>query len=160
MSTSDNSSSEEEDDDAIPSFGLAVNVSCSSYHTSIVLKKNCKIVTFGSASFGRLGRRGPFYNMLRGGGKIQQGTSNSQKVEYTYIPDEVKYYSNSIHCVQIASGSKHTIVIDSYQNNEKMKKIRILTWGSGIHGQLGTSMFFILIKKENGKFDVVRIVLY
>ena len=129
------------------SWGPATDVVCGRFHTCVVV--GCgKVVSFGSATKGRLGRNGRNYTMARGGGKVLSTTSNNQRVEYTWIPGEVLYYGRSLALNAtnaISCGDAHTITIEqillpSKTTTKIEKTVRVLSWGKGDSGQLGHGM--------------------
>ena len=145
-----------------PEWGPAKVVKCGRFHSCVVLGRGRgehRLVSFGSASQGRLGHGGPFSKMMRGGGSINAGTSSSNQIEYTEIPREVLYYGQSLQVIDLACGKDHTIVLERVDRRRRrsgrngggggggameeeeseavVMETRVLTWGSGVHGQLG-----------------------
>ena len=128
------------------------------------------IVSFGNGCKGRLGHNGPFLKIMRGGGSIIEGTSSNNQIQYTEIPREIMYYGQSLFIIDLACGKDHTIALDRVERRRRRSdgrsersgrrersgkeeeeeeeegvviETRVLTWGSGIHGQLGHGNNFL-----------------
>ena len=143
-------------------WGPVKDVAAGRFHSAAVLAGSGRLVTWGSASDGRLGHNGPFEQQQKGGQPVPSGTaalpanrSTSGLVRFTFVPREVLYYRRQLCVLQICLGDRHCVALESVPlvharegvsegniggaeaSRSKQGKTRVLTWGHGSLGQLG-----------------------